>query len=119
MRGNRLVRTECIFMASDLTVCFTGSTKATLYELPHSEIQGEYFSVSVFQQFETGLIHKMRFSFIISFSFLFAAYSANGAQITNATAVVPAKREGETVVCNQYIGQDRVRTLKLTKLSRN
>lgn len=48
----------------------------------------------------------MRFSFIVAFSFLFAAYSANGPQITNATAVVPAKTEGKTVVCNQYIGQD-------------
>lgn len=48
----------------------------------------------------------MRFWFIPAFSFLFAVYSASGAKITNNSATVPAKTDGKTVVCNQYIGQD-------------
>ena len=39
--------------------------------------------------------------------FLFlVAYQANGAKITNSTNNVHAQTDGETVVCNQYIGTD-------------
>ena len=39
--------------------------------------------------------------------FLFlVAYQANGAKITNSTNNVHALTDGETVVCNQYIGTD-------------
>ena len=39
--------------------------------------------------------------------FLFlVAYQANGAKITNSTNNVHAQTDGETVVCNQYIGKD-------------
>jgi len=53
----------------------------------------------------------MRFLFIVTLS-LCAAYLANGAKITNTTAEVPAKTEGETVVCNQYIGGQDAKTHK-------
>ena len=35
-----------------------------------------------------------------------AAYQANGAKITNSTNSAHAQTDGETVVCNQYIGTD-------------
>ena len=39
--------------------------------------------------------------------FLFlVAYQANGAKITNSTNSAHAQTNGETVVCNQYIGTD-------------
>ena len=42
-----------------------------------------------------------------TFSFLLAVYSVNGAKISNSTAVKNrATTDGETVVCNQYIGMD-------------
>ena len=39
------------------------------------------------------------------FFVIFAQCAANGANITNNTHVVRANKNGETVVCNQYIGQ--------------
>jgi len=52
----------------------------------------------------------MRFLVNSVFLVLFAGiavYSSSGAKVTgNSTAVVSAKTDGETVVCNQYIGQD-------------
>lgn len=49
----------------------------------------------------------MSFRFISAFSLLFAVYSANCTAIKNSTAVkTHAGTDGETVVCNQYIGLD-------------
>ena len=48
----------------------------------------------------------MKFWFIVAFSLFFAVYSASCAKITHNSKAVPGKTEGETVVCNQYIGQD-------------
>ena len=47
------------------------------------------------------------FCSIAALSFLFAAYSASGAKIVNNTTDVRTKTNGrETIVCNQYIGQE-------------
>ena len=39
------------------------------------------------------------------FFVIFAQCAANGANITNNTHAVRADKNGETIVCNQYIGQ--------------
>lgn len=62
----------------------------------------------------------MRILIIVAFLFLLsvdAAYLVNGAKITNnSTAIVPDKTVGETVVCNQYIGQDSTAHEAIKKL---
>lgn len=40
-----------------------------------------------------------------TFFVIFAQCTANGANITNNTHIVRADKNGETVVCDQYIGQ--------------
>ena len=44
------------------------------------------------------------------------AYQANGAKITNSTNNVHAETDGETVVCNQYIGTDAATNETIKKL---
>lgn len=49
----------------------------------------------------------MYLSFAAALSFFLATYVANGANMTlNNTSIVHPQTDGETVVCNQYIGQD-------------
>ena len=40
-----------------------------------------------------------------TFFVIFVQFAANGVNITNNTHVVRADKNGETVVCNQYVGQ--------------
>ena len=50
------------------------------------------------------------------FFVIFAQCAANGANITSNTHVVRADKNGETVVCNQYIGQGAETSEALNKL---
>ena len=47
----------------------------------------------------------MRFWLSAAFSVALMVHVANGAKITNSSTPVRTKRNGETIVCNQYIGQ--------------
>ena len=51
-----------------------------------------------------------------TFFVIFAQCTANGANITNNTHVVRADKNGETVVCNQYIGQGAETSEVINKL---
>ena len=46
----------------------------------------------------------MRFWFSAAFSLVLVVHVANGAKITNSSTPVRT-RNGETIICNQYIGQ--------------
>ncbi|KAL9961349.1 hypothetical protein ACROYT_G030267 [Oculina patagonica] len=48
----------------------------------------------------------MRLCFIAVFSLAFAVFTLCGAKITNTTPVKSAKTDGQTILCNQYNGQD-------------
>ena len=47
----------------------------------------------------------MRFWFSAAFSVTLMVHVANGAKITNSSTPVRTNRNGETIICNQYIGQ--------------
>ena len=47
----------------------------------------------------------MRFWLSAAFSVVLMVHEANGAKITNTSTPVRTNRNGETIVCNQYIGQ--------------
>ena len=47
----------------------------------------------------------MRFWLSAAFSVALMVHVANGAKITNTSTPVRTNRNGETIVCNQYIGQ--------------
>ena len=53
----------------------------------------------------TNLVLTMRFWLSAAFSLVLVVYVANGAKITNSSTPVHTNRNGETIVCNQYIGQ--------------
>ncbi len=48
----------------------------------------------------------MRLCFIAVFSLMFAVFTVYGAKITNTTPVKSAKTDGQTILCNQYNGED-------------
>ena len=58
----------------------------------------------------------MKLWFTAFFFVIFAQCAANGANITNNTHVVRADKNGETVVCNQYIGQGAETSEAIKKL---
>ena len=61
----------------------------------------------------------MGFRFIAVYAYLFAAYSASGAKITNNKTVVPAKAGRDTVVFDQqYIGHDAKTNEAIKKLDK-
>ena len=47
----------------------------------------------------------MQLFFIAVFLFMFAVFTVPSAKTTNTTPVNPAKTDGQTILCNQYIGQ--------------
>ena len=53
----------------------------------------------------TKLVLTMRFWLSAAFSVALMVHVANGAKITNSSTPVRTNRNGETIVCNQYIGQ--------------
>ena len=53
----------------------------------------------------TKLVLTMRFWLSAAFSVVLMVHEANGAKITNTSTPVRTNRNGETIVCNQYIGQ--------------
>ena len=53
----------------------------------------------------TKLVLTMRFWLSPAFSVALMVHVANGAKITNSSTPVRTNRNGETIVCNQYIGQ--------------
>ena len=62
----------------------------------------------------TNLVPTMRFWLSAAFSLVLVVCVANGAKITNSSTPVHTNRNGETIVCNQYIGQ-RVETSEAIK----
>lgn len=53
----------------------------------------------------TKLVLTMRIWLNAAFSVALMVHVANGAKITNSSTPVRTNRNGETIVCNQYIGQ--------------
>ena len=51
-----------------------------------------------------------------TFFAIFVQCAANGVNITNITHVVRADKNGETVVCNQYVGQGAETSEAIKKL---
>ena len=63
-------------------------------------------------------VHTMTSWFIAVFPFFFVAYSVNGVRSSNKTVVKVqhGTTDGETVVCNQFIGQDASASEAIKKL---
>ena len=55
---------------------------------------------------QSHLVSTMKHWLFEALLLFLAAYQANGAKITNSTNSAHAQTDGETVVCNQYIGTD-------------
>ena len=72
----------------------------------------EFYSFDVLKR-GINLANMMRFCIIAA---LFAGISVSGAKITNNTTVVQPTKEGETVICNQYIGQGATTNEAIKKL---
>ena len=58
----------------------------------------------------------MRFWFSAAFSVTLMVHAANGAKMTNTSTPVRTNGDGETIVCNQYIGQGVATSEAIKKL---
>ena len=58
----------------------------------------------------------MRFWLSAAFSLVLVVHVANGAKITNSLTPL-RNRKGETIICNQYIGQGVETSKAIKKLS--
>ena len=57
----------------------------------------------------------MRFFFIAVLSFTFAAFIVHGTKLTNTTPVDSAKTGGQTILCNQYAGENPAKASEAMK----
>ena len=76
------------------------------------ETSWKNFTVSTFSN-AVNLANTMKFWIIAA---LFAGIAVSGAKIANNTTVVQPTKEGETVICNQYIGQGATTNEAIKKL---
>ena len=58
----------------------------------------------------------MRFFFIAALSFIFAVFTVHGTKVTNTTPVDSAKTGGQTILCNQYAGENAKANEAMKKL---
>ena len=58
----------------------------------------------------------MRFFFIAVLSFTFAVFTVHGTKLTNTTPVDSAKTGGQTILCNQYAGENPKASEAIKKL---
>ena len=64
----------------------------------------------------TKLVLTMRFWFSAAFSVTLMVHVANGAKMANSSTTVRTNENGETIVCNQYIGQGVATSEAIKKL---